>query len=353
MYRQDNPYTHFPIKVAIIVPIYNVETYIEECLQSLLNQTLTNIIIICVNDGSTDTSGDIVEKYRRQDPRIHIITQRNQGIGGARNRGIEYAYQYNPEYIGFVDSDDHVHPTMYEKLYTQATKENADIAYCNVMLYDNQTKETEYWSNTPPHHSFIPREYQETIFQLKANSIWDSIYSFRMIKLHSLRFPCCIYEDLLWFIATFISATKVVHVNEALYIYRQNRPLSTLHTISGHTQQLQFQALYKSYLFCIEWLTNHNFLTLYKHSFYLLLEPTLYSFRGKTLDDHRMLLSYIQEYFPQNTYRELKKKIYKKTRSMILQQIISIRNDQVHKRKVFTFFGVNLYLPIKPRLHKG
>ena len=136
--------------IAIIVPVYNVETYLQECLDSLVLQQLKNIMIICVNDGSTDTSATILEEYRRKDPRIHIITQENQGQGPARNAGIEYARQYSPEYIGFVDSDDYIHPTMYEKLYTQALQENADIAYCNVLLYDPKTKQKEEWISTPP-----------------------------------------------------------------------------------------------------------------------------------------------------------------------------------------------------------
>lgn len=137
--------------VAIIIPVYNVERYVRICLDSLLKQTLHNILIICIDDGSTDTSPKILKEYQKRDNRIHVITQENQGQGKARNRGIEYALQYNPTYIGFVDSDDFVAPTMYEKLYTKAMQFDADIAYCDVMLYNNTTQEQYIWtSSTPP-----------------------------------------------------------------------------------------------------------------------------------------------------------------------------------------------------------
>lgn len=112
------------VKVSVIVPVYNVENYLEYCLSGLLNQTLQDIEIICVNDGSTDNSINILQRYQQTDNRIKIITQSNSGQGTARNNAIDIA---NGEYIGFVDPDDYVSPQMFETLYNQAKAYNADL----------------------------------------------------------------------------------------------------------------------------------------------------------------------------------------------------------------------------------
>ena len=92
-------------KISVIVPIFNVEKYLKECLESIINQTFKDIEIICINDGSTDNSLDILNQYAEKDNRIKVITQSNQGLSAARNTGIKYA---NGEYISFIDSDDYI-----------------------------------------------------------------------------------------------------------------------------------------------------------------------------------------------------------------------------------------------------
>ena len=98
-------------KISIIIPVYNVEKYLKKCLQSVINQTIPEIEIICVNDGSTDESPQILEEFTQEDDLIKIINKENGGIASARNRGLAYA---TGEYIGFVDSDDWIDPHMYE-----------------------------------------------------------------------------------------------------------------------------------------------------------------------------------------------------------------------------------------------
>lgn len=112
-------------KVSVIVPIYNVEKYLKKCLTSLINQTLKEIEIICVNDGSTDNSAKILEHFAKNDFRIKVISQQNSGLSGARNTGLEIA---TGEYIGFVDSDDWVDLEFFEKLYITAKENSADIS---------------------------------------------------------------------------------------------------------------------------------------------------------------------------------------------------------------------------------
>ena len=120
-------------KVSIIVPIYNVEKYIGKCIESIMNQTLKDIEVILVNDGSTDKSGKIADKYASIDNRIKVIHQKNLGQGVARNKGIEIS---NGKFIGFVDSDDWIDLDMYERLYNSICENDADIGVCSRRGYD-------------------------------------------------------------------------------------------------------------------------------------------------------------------------------------------------------------------------
>ena len=118
------------IKVSIVVPVYNVEQFLPDCLDSLTNQTLKDIEIICVNDGSPDNSLKILEEYAQNDDRVKIITQENQGVSAARNAGLKTAVG---EYIGFVDPDDWIDLDFYSKLYDAIQESNADISVATIM----------------------------------------------------------------------------------------------------------------------------------------------------------------------------------------------------------------------------
>ena len=111
-------------KISVIIPIYNVEKYLSQCLESLLNQTYTDWEAICVNDGSSDGCEEIVKQYAERDPRIKIITQDNQGLSMARNNGLKKA---TGDYIYFLDSDDSIHPQCLEIAYLFAKEHNADL----------------------------------------------------------------------------------------------------------------------------------------------------------------------------------------------------------------------------------
>ncbi len=122
------------IKVSIIVPVFNVEKYLKRCLDSLINQTLKDVEIICINDGSTDNSTFILQDYKRRDKRITVINKKHEGLSIARNVGIEFA---KGEYIGFVDSDDWVDLDYFEKLYAAAKKFDFDIALADYIRVGN------------------------------------------------------------------------------------------------------------------------------------------------------------------------------------------------------------------------
>ena len=113
--------------LSIIVPVYNVEKYIERCIKSILNQSFTNFELILVDDGSPDNCGKICDEYKKKDSRIKVIHKKNGGLSDARNAGLNIA---TGKYIGFVDSDDIIHPQMYEKLFNCINKYNSDIVQC-------------------------------------------------------------------------------------------------------------------------------------------------------------------------------------------------------------------------------
>lgn len=123
--------------ISIIVPVYKVEKYLKKCLDSIINQTHKNLEIIIVDDGSPDGCPNICDEYSKNDDRIKVIHQKNMGLSIARNNGIKLA---TGEYIGFVDSDDFIEPTMYEDLYNAIIKNNAQMSICNFNVITNKDK---------------------------------------------------------------------------------------------------------------------------------------------------------------------------------------------------------------------
>ena len=121
------------IKVSLIIPVYNVEDYIEKCLYSVVNQTLKDIEIIVVNDGSTDQSMDIVNRFENKHSNIRIINKQNGGLSSARNRGVKVS---KDKYIAFIDSDDYMNVAMLEEMYNSAEINHLDIVSCNLTKVD-------------------------------------------------------------------------------------------------------------------------------------------------------------------------------------------------------------------------
>ena len=132
-------------EVSVIIPVYNAEKYLEKCIESVVNQTLKDIEIILINDGSTDGSEEICKKYL-SDERVIYYSKENEGLAAARQDGIERA---SGEYIGFVDSDDWVEPDMYEKMYAAAKSNNSDVVYCNGLVNEDGHRFSPEMSSGP------------------------------------------------------------------------------------------------------------------------------------------------------------------------------------------------------------
>ena len=221
------------IKLSIIIPVYNVEKYLEECLDSVLNQTLKETEIICIDDGSTDNSLNILKEYSKKDKRVKIITKENGGQASARNLGIKEA---QGEYIAFVDSDDFIEPEMFEKLYTKSKDNKLDLAMCKIALYDNETEEI----NTLAWYYMLGvfRDFKKDVFSHKDTkeftceisvTPYNKIYKTSLIKDNNILFPeGLIFEDEKFFYDVYLRAKRVSIVDEFLYYYRTNRKGSTV-----------------------------------------------------------------------------------------------------------------------------
>ena len=211
-----------PNKISVIVPIYNVEKYIEQCLMSLCNQSLKDIEIICVDDCGSDDSMNIVQKYAKNDSRIKIVKHpQNKGLGAARNSGMQVA---TGEYLGFVDSDDYVDKDFYKKLYETASETKADIVQSYVKLFYEDNEKFKNYELNSEIKNFDSRNQQLNNLDIYYNSgmCWNKIYKTSLIKEHNIQFPEGVYwEDNPFVIRAAYYANAIVPVPETYYIYRQ------------------------------------------------------------------------------------------------------------------------------------
>lgn len=202
--------------ISIIVPVYNVEKYIDRCINSILQQTYSNLEIILVNDGSLDQSGHICDNYKRKDKRIEVLHKENGGLSSARNAGIEIA---TANYIIFIDSDDYVNDTMVENLYKGLKKYDADIACCGKYLEDENNNVIEI-KNKGKEYCINRYEAIERMLLRDEidNSAWDKIYRKELFK--NIRFPDGkYYEDIETVYKLFCKCEKIVHISTVEYHY--------------------------------------------------------------------------------------------------------------------------------------
>lgn len=212
--------------VSVVVPVYNAEEYLNRCVDSLLKQTLKEIEIILVDDGSTDSSSQICDEYAKNNSNIKVLHLENGGPARARNKGIEIA---TGEYIGFADSDDYCHPEQFEKLYQNAKDNNSDIAMCSFFV--DSVKGLEpiiipfkplYNSNAEIKNDVIKCFYGEYVHGL--NSLWIKIFRRSLLNDNNIRMDETLKraEDM-WFVFDVLKVSNVFsYINDNLYYYYQN-----------------------------------------------------------------------------------------------------------------------------------
>ena len=218
-------------KISVVVPVYNAEEYIKESLDSIINQTLKEIEIICVNDGSTDNSLQILKQYAAKDNRITILSQQNFRLGATRNAGITVA---KGKYITFLDADDFFELNMLKKGYEKAVATNSDIVTWRAKEYNNVSKQFREleWAVCPELFKYRDKvnsvaDFGEYLFQALSFVTWNKIISLQLINQLNIRFGGTLNTtDLSFIYATIASAKRISLVDEPLVSYRVNNPKS-------------------------------------------------------------------------------------------------------------------------------
>lgn len=242
--------------ISVVVPVYNTSKYLEQCISSILNQTFENLEIICIDDGSTDNSLEILEKLAAQDKRLSVI-HRDSASGSAavpRNMGLKYA---KGKYIIFLDSDDYFDLQMLEKMYVCAEEKNADLVMCDnyvVSSMDGSIKKCE----GELHHRYIKqkdvfsyKDITDTIFQISNASVWDKLILRDLLVQYQLEFQenVPILDDIYFVNALLVLSNRIFILDEKLVFYRETRPGGQTAAIAKHKDSiyLSFQRL-NSYL---------------------------------------------------------------------------------------------------------
>lgn len=215
------------IAVSVLTPVYNVERYLPECLDSLCSQTLKNIEFICINDGSTDDSLDILKSYAEKDSRFVIIDKQNSGYGASMNCGLDAA---RGEYVGIVESDDVASPEMFETLYKYASRRRCDLVKSNYCEYDGEDDSfIEAFAGLPYRRVFDPREKLEAVRVLPI--IWSALYRKSMLDEAGIRFnetPGASFQDTSFVFRSWVASERVCLLKDAFLHYRINRAESSV-----------------------------------------------------------------------------------------------------------------------------
>jgi len=215
--------------VSVIVPVYNAAKYLDKCLHSIVTQSYPYLEIVCVNDGSTDESADIIEKYRKKDDRIVVVNQENKGLSAARNAGTDKA---SGNYITYVDADDFIEVNMIEVMLKNMLTHDSDIVIESVWMYDDKTKnrvanEDTYFSMSWLSPAFNGRAFSyaeliDRLFMLPVMA-WAKLYKADFLKNSGVRFPeGLIYEDNPFFFELLFKTNKISVDRRQLYNYRVN-----------------------------------------------------------------------------------------------------------------------------------
>ena len=208
-------------EVSIIVPVYQVEKYIRQCVDSILAQTFTDFELILVDDGSKDQSGHICDEYAKKDQRVKVIHQKNSGAATARNSGMDKA---TGSYFTFIDGDDYIAPTMLECLHKTIVDEDADIAACNYLYFFEDDEKKNFSTN----HPLEVLSGAEIFYDRKNDRnygfwtvVWNKLYKseiFKQVKFRHGKY----YEDEFWANDIYQMDIRIVTIPKCLYYYRQH-----------------------------------------------------------------------------------------------------------------------------------
>lgn len=323
-------------KVSIIIPIYNVEKYLKECLDSIINQTLKNLEFICINDGSTDNSLNILNSFAEKDSRFVIITQENQGQGIARNKGIELA---KGEFIAFVDPDDKLELIAMEKLYNFAKQKNANVVQFNYTKFNEYNKKKPVVFHKKYHKEFgydIRKKGKFNWKNLKCDKLlvklryfsWVRFYSTNFLRENNIRFaPTKHGEDVLFIMGVIFNAPEIYYLDKNLYWYRKNKT-----SITNKKSKTGFD-LFKNIKLEEEFLRRKNILPEYDILFknYKISRFVLHY---KQIADEYIpeYIQLVKEHLSSDEYKDFISKINKPKYSL-KEKIFSVKNEYINGEK--------------------
>lgn len=312
--------------ISIVIPVYNVEKYLEHCLSSIRNQSYENIEVIIINDGSTDDSDNIIDKFVTQDKRFNKIIQKNRGVGAARNKGIEFC---KGQYIAFIDSDDYIHKDFIKELYGNINANDSDIAICDYYGVFDEGNSIKYQKDWIINDSVVnSKEAIISLFFLNNMSIvpWNKLYKKRLFEGNNNPFPLGVKnEDVEGIFRIFYRANKVSYVNQAFYYYLQRENSET------KTYDKSIFDMFKVLDNIIEFLEN-------KHEFHKYREEFNYLFFyfGIIITFKRaMNLS-------SNEIKESTQKIQSKLQTHNIKEIISNKHLKIRQKLMLLMISKNL-----------
>lgn len=313
-------------KVSVIVPIYGTEQYLDNCIQSILSQTMQDFELICVDDASLDNSAILVEKYLKTDNRVSLIKHKeNKGLGGARNSGI---YAANSEYIICVDSDDTIKKNMLEELI-KASKENYfDVVCCG--FDEVNTKGKKLHTHTFPNNDFKNSNNNVDVFTIVNTSFCNKLWRLSLITNNEIRFPEKLYfEDVSTTPRVLINAKTIRIIDKSLYNYYRREGTITSTFTSKHREDL-----FKAYQIVHEYLLKNNLLEFYRNSFLDYVDNSL-RFHAQSVVGSELKKSEKIEYLQvllkhKAIFLDVSLSSYPNTESELLFMISSIRPEQLN-----------------------
>lgn len=225
--RRGHKKKNAPVLVSVVVPVFNVEKYLDECMQSIFNQTYRHLEIVLVDDGSTDSSGALADDYGSQDARIQVVHQENRGLGGARNTGLDLS---TGDYVIFLDSDDVLPPKAIANLYRAAKRGKGDFSIGRYQRFSGEMKKAvDPWIREAcpeQMHGISPREFPEVTSHVP---IPVKLFRRAFLVEHDLRFPEGIfYEDQLWMARAYTAANTISITPAVVYFYRRRKDESSI-----------------------------------------------------------------------------------------------------------------------------
>ena len=333
-------------KVSIVIPVYNVEKYLRQCMDSIVSQTLKDIEIICIDDGATDHSGAILDEYAAKDDRVKVFHRKNGGYGVAMNAGLREA---TGDYIGIVEPDDFIEPDTYDTLYNKAVETGVDFVKANVWAFFNDCSYViKTFKEGGPYDRVVTQEEYLPFYTDMGCRIWSFIYRSDFLKKNGINFletPGASYQDTSFWLKVMFDAKSGYFFERAFYHYRSDNPSSSIHQdtkiLNVVTELHEVERKYKDRPEILKLVNTIKF-DKYCWNYQRLGKegrkvfwPVFKKEIGDILRDH----SYDERYFNAATEVENCREIIEKHRSHLVRKLISLKKKLSYLVKSFSVKG--------------